>query len=229
VQRVTRRTALSLVAAIACAGLAALVWWLAFHVGIGHRADAALFQRLERWEGTSSYNFAEGVAGLCNTLPYALLAALVVAMALGTRGLRGALVAGAVLVVPNAVTQLLKGVTSANRDLVASAATHIGEASWPSGHATAAMALGLCAILVAPAGWRAATAVVGLGIGFGVGLAVIMVGWHLPSDVAGGYFIAAAAACVGAAALGPAEAARVVFSRPAATAALPDRSPRARG
>jgi membrane-associated phospholipid phosphatase len=224
-----RRSVYAVLAALACAGLAALVWVLAFHSGAGHRADNSLLQHIERWEGTSSYNFAEGVASLCNAMPYAVLAALVVTMAAGARGTRGALVITAMLVVPNLFTQLLKHATATNRDVLISTPTHIGEASWPSGHSTAAMALALCAILAAPAGFRALAAIAGLGLAFGVGLAVVMIGWHYPSDVLGGYLIAGAGACVGAAVLDRGRAARVVFSRPAATAALPSRSPRARG
>ncbi len=231
VERVTaRRTLFPLLAALACAVLAALVWALAFHTGAGHRADAALLQRVAEASGGSLDSLAGGVAVLCNLIPYALLATIVTALAYGTHGGRGALVVAAVLVIPNAVTQVLKRVTATDRtDLVPFAVREVDPASWPSGHATAAMALALCAVLAAPAGWRAACGLLGLGLAAGVGLSVVMLGWHFPSDVAGGYLVAAAGACVGAAALPRAWPERLVFSRPDATAALADRSRHARG
>ena len=70
-------------------------------------------------------------------------------------------------------------------------ATYISAASWPSGHATAALALVLCAVLVAPAAcarsWR------GLGVAFAaaVGCSLLILAWHMPSDVFGGYLVAA--------------------------------------
>jgi membrane-associated phospholipid phosphatase len=70
-------------------------------------------------------------------------------------------------------------------------ATHIGPASWPSGHATAALALVLCAVLVAPARLRAIVASLGVVFAAAVGCALLIRGWHMPSDVVGGYLMAA--------------------------------------
>ena len=70
-------------------------------------------------------------------------------------------------------------------------AVYIDPASWPSGHATAALALALCAVLVAPP--RVRPAVVGLGAVFSaaVGCSLLIRAWHMPSDVLGGYAMAA--------------------------------------
>ena len=58
--------------------------------------------------------------------------------------------------------------------------------SWPSGHSTAAMTLALCAILVAPPVLRTAAAILGGAFAVGVGYALLVLGWHYPSDVLGG-------------------------------------------
>ena len=66
----------------------------------------------------------------------------------------------------------------------------IAVTSWPSGHSTAAMTLALCAVLVAPPALRAATALLGGAFAVGVGYAVLVLGWHYPSDVLGGFLMA---------------------------------------
>ena len=64
-------------------------------------------------------------------------------------------------------------------------------ASWPSGHATAATALVLCAVLVVPARLRPTVAVAGVMFVAGVGFSLLVLAWHLPSDVLGGYLVGA--------------------------------------
>jgi len=70
-------------------------------------------------------------------------------------------------------------------------AVYIDPASWPSGHATAALALSLCAVLVAPRRLRPAVAAVGALFSVAVGCALLIRAWHMPSDVLGGYAMAA--------------------------------------
>jgi membrane-associated phospholipid phosphatase len=142
------------------------------------------------------------VAYLCNPIPYAILSALVLIAALVTGGRGRALVVAAMLVVPNGVTQVLKDLTAEDRITgPATWAVHVDPASWPSGHATASLALALGAAVASPLAYRWLVAGVGLVFAAAVGLAVILLGWHFPSDVAGGYCVAAAGASLGAAAL----------------------------
>jgi membrane-associated phospholipid phosphatase len=68
---------------------------------------------------------------------------------------------------------------------------YIGPASWPSGHATAALALALCAVLVAPRRLRPAVAGLGAVFSVAVGCSLLIRAWHMPSDVLGGYAMAA--------------------------------------
>ena len=67
---------------------------------------------------------------------------------------------------------------------------HIGPASWPSGHSTAALALVLCAVLVTPARLRPVVAGVGGVFAVAVGCSLLILAWHMPSDVLGGYVVA---------------------------------------
>ena len=64
------------------------------------------------------------------------------------------------------------------------------EAALPSGHATAAMALAVAAIIIAPRSLRVPTAVAGGLFALVSGISVVMLGWHYPSDVFAGYLVA---------------------------------------
>ncbi|WP_320672434.1 phosphatase PAP2 family protein [Patulibacter defluvii] len=94
------------------------------------------------------------------------------------------------MVASELMAQNLKQLLAAPRD-VPLAAARIADASWPSGHSTAAMTVALLAILVAPRRLRPLVAVVG-GLGAcGVGLGLIAGRYHYPTDVFGGYLCAA--------------------------------------
>jgi membrane-associated phospholipid phosphatase len=70
------------------------------------------------------------------------------------------------------------------------ATIHIGAASWPSGHSTAALALVLCAVLVAPTQLRPVVTALGAAFAVAVGCSLLILAWHMPSDVLGGYLVA---------------------------------------
>jgi membrane-associated phospholipid phosphatase len=68
--------------------------------------------------------------------------------------------------------------------------TDVSEASWPSGHATAAAALALCATLVCTPRRRPLVAALGASYAAAVGCSLLILAWHMPSDVIGGYLVA---------------------------------------
>lgn len=66
------------------------------------------------------------------------------------------------------------------------------DASWPSGHLTAATSLALCVVLVAPVALRPYAVVAGaLGV-LATAYSILVIGSHHPSDVAGGMLVAGA-------------------------------------
>lgn len=83
--------------------------------------------------------------------------------------------------------------------------------TWPSGHLSVAASLAFALVLAAPALVRPAAAVVGAAYAAGIGLSVVVVGWHYPSDVVGAFFICGFWASV-AALLVPAAAQRARLS-----------------
>jgi membrane-associated phospholipid phosphatase len=70
------------------------------------------------------------------------------------------------------------------------AGLEINPASWPSGHSTAALALALCVVLVAPARLRPVLSILAGAFALAVGIFLLVFAWHMPSDVLGGYLVA---------------------------------------
>src|SRR4051794_34899910 len=129
------------------------------------------------------------LAHLCDTLPYACAGVLCIAFALARRRAWRALAVACLLAVTGITTQLLKHALAQPR-LEHWLPEQVATNSWPSGHSTAAMTLALCAILVAPPALRASAAMLGGAFAVGVGYAVLVLGWHYPSDVLGGFLVA---------------------------------------
>jgi membrane-associated phospholipid phosphatase len=186
---VSFRRNLPLLAAFACLlGLIA-VGVLALLVPAGHERDAAMLHGFLALDRPGVHFEIKALAHLGDTLPYACGGLLCIAVALVRgRGWR-ALAAGSLLVVTGATTQALKHVLAQPR-LEHWLPEQVATTSWPSGHSTAAMTLALCAVLVAPPVLRAATTVLGAAFAVGVGYAVLVLGWHYPSDVLGGFLVA---------------------------------------
>ena len=95
---------------------------------------------------------------------------------------------GQMLVAANLITQVLKPALAQWRGDPFTVAAE----AWPSGHSTAAMALALAAIYAAPATLRALVGVCALTFAGGVAVAVVVLGWHYPSDAVGGFAVAGA-------------------------------------
>jgi membrane-associated phospholipid phosphatase len=121
---------------------------------------------------------------------FVLFAAGLLALSLRRRAFRRALATLAVVAVTAASAQLLKSLLG-DANLLGGAERRIG-ASFPSGHATVAMSLGLALIRTVPPSWRSMAAVLAVVYASAFGVALILMGWHYPSDVAGGFLIAAA-------------------------------------
>jgi hypothetical protein len=145
---------------------------------------------------------------------------LVVLALLRRRPLMAALVP-LILVGANLTTQVLKPALADLRVIDLYGAPTVYAGSWPSGHATAAMSLALCCVLVVGPQRRALAALLGAGYAIAVGYALVALGWHLPSDVIGGYLVAATFTLVGAAALAALEARRPQHAARAVPAAAP--------
>jgi membrane-associated phospholipid phosphatase len=178
-----------LLAALACLVGLVVTGVLALAVPAAHQRDAAMLHGFVGLDRASVHRAIMFLAHLGDTLPYACAGLLCIGVALARRRGWRALAVACLLLVTGVSTQVLKHALAQPRIehwLPEQVATN----SWPSGHSTAAMTLALCAILVVPPALRAATALLGGAFAVGVGYAVLVLGWHYPSDVLGGFLVA---------------------------------------
>jgi membrane-associated phospholipid phosphatase len=200
VGRVTGRTVNALLAVAACvAGLVAL-YLAAFVVPLTAHADQHVYDAFFSLQTDRTGTYAGYVAAFFDRAPYglAVLALTVAALALGER--RKAVAVVAVCAGANVTTQVLKLVTAAPREPL-----WMQQASWPSGHLTAAASLALCVVLVAPPRLRIyAAGASALGV-LATAYSILIIGSHHPSDVVGGMLMAAAWTAAGVAGLDAAE------------------------
>jgi membrane-associated phospholipid phosphatase len=136
---------------------------------------------------------ANAFAHSANTAPFALATLILLVTALRVRGPRRAASVAVLLTGANVTCALVKPNLFPARDTGSwTHVPHIPVPSFPSGHATASMSLALAAVLVAPPAYRALVSATGVLYTVGVGLALPILIWHYPSDVAGGYLLAGA-------------------------------------
>ncbi len=186
-----RSVKMPLFAATACLLALVPLAIAAYKIGPTSRLDNTLLLRLVRPESSPLYDPAE-VIRLLGELPVVIVllgGIVMLGRHFGRR--REALVAVAVVIGAGATTQLLKFVFAYPRFKDAWW-TGPHELAFPSGHSTAVASLSVALILVVPAVHRLSAAVVGVLATGAVGIAVVVLGWHYPSDVLGGLLVAGA-------------------------------------
>jgi PAP2 superfamily len=195
-----RRAVYAMAGAALAAGLLLIVWFLAFHVSVFRQEDAKILSGFAGLHRGREDPIANSIAHLCNPSPYVYFAAIVVLVALARRRPGVALVIGLIIFGANVTTELLKPLLAAPRPTLPGLSP-IDAASWPSGHATAAMSLALCTMLASPARLRPFVAALGAVFAVAVSYSFLTLSWHYPSDVFGGYLVATAWTLLGMAAL----------------------------
>jgi membrane-associated phospholipid phosphatase len=193
-------------ALLAVAGIA-LARVLAFGVPAIHHADAVTLHDFIAIDRESIYPLITDVAHVADPVPYGLLGALLIGIALVQGRVRSAAAALMVLLGAAFSTDyVLKPLLAEHRYDAVLTFRQVADASFPSGHATASMALALCAILVAAPRFRPYVAALGALFAIAVSYAFLTLGWHYPSDVLGGYLVAGAWTGLAVAALRAADA-----------------------
>lgn len=176
-----------LVAGLCVVGLA-LTWVLAELVPITHVKDAVALYDFTRLNRPLVEAPANALLDLLYPPFFALWGIVLVLLALRRRLPWGALAIAIVLPLAPLSAELLKPLLAHHHDQIGP--KYIVSASWPSGHATAALTLAWCALLVAPAARRPLVAMLGGAFAAAVGVALLVLAWHMPSDVVGGYLLA---------------------------------------
>ena len=177
-----------LLVALGCLIAMAAVWSLAELVPAVRARDASALYHLTLLDRPSIESVGHHALRLLEPLPYTLWSLVLIGLALAIGRVRQAIAATAVLALAPLTAETLKPLLAHAHDAYGS--VHIGPASWPSGHATAALSLACAAYLIAPA--RVKPLVAGLGAAFaaGIGMLLLILAWHMPSDVIGGYLVA---------------------------------------
>jgi membrane-associated phospholipid phosphatase len=177
---------------LAAAGVAAfgVVLVCAYFIGPIARWDATALYGLEslsvehRW----IWIIGDGLAHSID-LPWLMMGLLAVCGAGVLWGRKRQAVGAVVLVAVACLTSQLIKVAAAHPRYQPILLHQLPDTAFPSGHATAAMSLALAAALVAPSRWRVPTAIVGGSFVLAVSLALMIQGWHFPSDVLAGLLI----------------------------------------
>lgn len=189
-----------LVLALTCAGAFAVVYLVAVRTAWGQERDNALIGGIEPGDGRVG-RATEELLSTISVSSLALMGLAIMAIALLRGAPRRALAAGALILGANVATQLLKHGLARPRLDPQPGFWWDDPNSLPSGHTTVAMSLAMALVLVVPASLRVPAAIAGGAYALGVGVAVVALNWHRPSDVVCAYLVTAAWACLVAAAL----------------------------
>jgi len=178
--------------ALGAAGLLVLalaaVWALAELVPVVHLRDAIVLSEFTTLNRPGIASPLEFLLHLLDPPLFILWAIALIALALAGERPRSAAAVASVLALAPLTSEHLKPRVAHQHDSVGYVS--INAASWPSGHATAAMALALCAVLVAPRRLRPLVAVVAGVYVLVTSVGLLILAWHMPSDVIGGILIA---------------------------------------
>jgi membrane-associated phospholipid phosphatase len=177
-------------AALACAVALGGLLVIAYSVSPFPKFDALALTGFESLRGPFADDVLTPFARTADPVP---LAAFLVALgAGGWLAGRRRQVGVAILTVigANLTTQVLKVVLAHPRfhDVLS---RQIGAASFPSGHATAAMSMALAAVIVASPRWRPTVGLLGCAYALALVVSILILGWHYPSDTLGGLLVAA--------------------------------------
>ncbi len=176
-----------LLLAAACVAGLALTWILAALVPVTHDKDAIALYDFTRLDRPAIEAPARLLLDLLEPAFFIVWGIALVAIALSCGRGRVALAVALVLSLAPASAELLKPLLAHPHAEVVP--LYIKGASWPSGHATAATALVWCVLLVAPSNLRRTLAPVGAVLLAAVGCSLLILAWHMPSDVIGGYLL----------------------------------------
>jgi membrane-associated phospholipid phosphatase len=176
-------------AALLCLLGLAGTWILAAMVPLTHTQDAVALRDFTELGRARIDVLGNDLLHLLSPMPFIVWGLGMVAVALRRRRPRVALAVVGVLSLAPLTAEILKPLLAYPH--VQLSWQPVVAASWPSGHSTAAMSLVLCAVLVVPRWLRPAVAAVGALFAVVVGFALLVLAWHMPSDVFGGYLVAA--------------------------------------
>ncbi|UTI63202.1 phosphatase PAP2 family protein [Paraconexibacter antarcticus] len=180
----------ALLAALACLAGLTVTGIFAYLVPIAQARDSATLRGFVALNRPRVTELIAHVAHLADPRPYAVIGLTLAGVAFCRRKGRVGVAIIFLLFLTGATTQTLKQGLAQPRFSDWLGNGQIAAASWPSGHATASMTLAFCAVLAAPPIARPTVAAVGALFAVSVSYSILALGWHFPSDVIGGFFVA---------------------------------------
>ena len=205
---------------LGCVAGCALLIQLAYRTEAFGRLDATVLSLLSAHGGTIVTTAAAFLSFFADPWPQVALLSLACLVALRRGRLRLAVAALVLVAGANLTTQVLKVVLEHQRYQPILGYRQVGPAGFPSGHATAALAMACAFALAVPRAWRPAAVSLGVLVTLAIGLSRVILHFHYPSDVLGGWLVAAGwcfavvAALRASAYLGSKRGARLADCRP---------------
>jgi membrane-associated phospholipid phosphatase len=179
-------------AAIACAVATGVLLAAVYKFGPLARFDLIALDGLESLQGPAPLSVCNWFAHTADPAPVAAMLAMLLVLGWFGGRRRQAVAAAVAVASANIATQCLKLLFAHPRAQPLLAGSQVGAASFPSGHATAAMSIALAAVIVAPPRLRLTVAPIAAAYPLAVSSSILILGWHFPSDVLGGILVAAA-------------------------------------
>jgi membrane-associated phospholipid phosphatase len=142
--------------------------------------------------GSKVESLASGIHHLGDPLTLVSLTAVVCGLGLARGKRREVVAALAVVVGANLTTQLLKVLVSHPRFRAILGAEGFSWDGFPSGHTTAMASVTIAFAFVVPAALRPLVAGLGACLTIAVGVSMVVLHRHFPSDIAGGFLVAGA-------------------------------------
>lgn len=185
-----------LIGLVICAG-SFLATYLGFvRTPAGQRCDINIFVVLDSGASEPVRADADHLLRTLGAIAVLLICCLIVFLIAAARGQSG-LGFTAATVIPGtiAASRLFKLVVLSRPKLGVAPIVLSSANSFPSGHTTAAAAVGIAFLLVVPQTLRTSTAVLSTMMTATAGLAVVVAGWHRPSDAVGAAALAGTVYC----------------------------------
>jgi membrane-associated phospholipid phosphatase len=186
----TLRPRVLVLGALWCAIAFLILVAVAYGSGDARSLDANALHGFVDLQRPSTEARVNWIAHLGDPATVGLMAALLAGVGLARGRPRLAVAVIALVAATSISSQLLKLLLAYPRYSGMVGGAHVDPAAFPSGHSTAAMSVALAGVLVAPPRARPLAAVLGMGLALSVGLCVVVLGWHFPSDVLGGFLLA---------------------------------------
>jgi membrane-associated phospholipid phosphatase len=183
---VDQRAKTLLLGVAACAALFAL---LTYRFPLARELDIKALQGFLRLQRPAVDTVTQNMVRLGDP-PFVGIAGVLLAAIAFLRGLPRVGVAVILLLAATSVSSQVLKQFFASPHVGEAGLQHVYHAAYPSGHSTAVMTLAIATVMVVPARLRPLAAAVGVGLALSVGFSVVLRGWHLPSDVAGGFLLA---------------------------------------